>query len=77
MQIHFIRNVTLIIHTGRIGAKGKHQQPALTIWFRNIDILCRLNALQLSPLRATLTGRAWGWGNLRLGFQIPHLFMQT
>jgi hypothetical protein len=57
--------------------QGKGKRPSLTIWFRNLDSLCRSLTLQISPLRATFTGRAFAWGKLPLVFRLEHLFNPT
>ena len=57
--------------------EGKGKRPSLTVWFRNLDVLCRALTLQISPLRAALTGQAFGWGNLPLLFRLEYLFNPT
>ena len=57
--------------------EGKAKRPSLTIWFRNYHVLCRVLTLQLSPLRATLTGQAFAWGNVPLAFRLESLFNPT
>jgi hypothetical protein len=53
-----------------------HRPPAgLTLWFRNVDALCRALTLRLTPLRAMLTGQAIAWGNLPLLFRMRYLFL--
>lgn len=56
---------------------GKGKRPSLTIWFRNLDSVCRSLTLQISPLRATFTGQAFAWGRLPLIFRLEHLFNPT
>lgn len=57
--------------------EGKGKRPSLTVWFRNLDVLCRALTLQVHPLRAVLTGQAIGWGNLPLLFRLEELFNPT
>ena len=54
--------------------RGKGKRPSLTIWFRSLDLLCRALTLQITPIRAALTGQAFGWGNLSLLFRLEYLF---
>ncbi len=56
---------------------GRGKRPSLTIWFRNLDTLCRVLTLQIGPLRAALTGQVLGWGNVPLIFRLPRLFNPT
>jgi hypothetical protein len=44
---------------------------------RNTDVLCRLMMLQTSLVGAFARGQMLAWGNLSLGFRIPHLFIPT
>ena len=58
--------------------EGKGERPSLTVWFRTLDVLCRTLTLQISPIRATLTGQTFAWGRkLLLVFQLEHLFNPT
>lgn len=61
------------------GKRPPHRASAqgLTIWFRTLDALCRSLTLQMSPLRAALTGQVFAWGNLPLIFRLEHLFNPT
>ena len=59
-------------------AEGTGKRPSLTIWFRNLDVLCRILTLQIRPVRAALTGQAFVWGcKPLLAFQLEHLFNPT
>ncbi len=62
---------------GCTAGQGRIKRPTLTMWFRNSDALCRVFTLQMSPLRAILTGQVFGWGDLRLEFRLEHLFSPT
>jgi hypothetical protein len=57
--------------------QGKGIRPSLIIWFRSMDTLCRALTLQISPIRAALTGQAFAWGNLPLLFRLEYLFNPT
>ena len=61
------------------GATGESaaRRPALTVWLRSPDALCRLLTIQISPVGALLTGQMFAWGSLSLGFRIPYLFTPT
>ena len=65
--------VTMAPVGSKVGA-GKYSRPTLKIWFRDADALCRALTLQISPLKALLTGQTFAWGDLRLGFQMEWLF---
>lgn len=62
---------------GGASGEGAAAHPALRMWFRSAHALCRVSTLQVPLARAALTGQLVCWGNLRLGLQIPRLFMPT
>lgn len=53
---------------------GEHF-PSLVIWVSSVDALLRVFTLQMSMVRAILTGRMLGLGNIRLGFRLYELFL--
>ena len=58
-------------------SEGAAPRPALTVWTRSANSLCRLMMLQVSIIGAMVRGEMLAWGNLGLGFRIPHLFVPT
>jgi hypothetical protein len=62
---------------GGMGYTGSANPAALTLRFRNADIFCKAYTLQLTPMRALLTGQIFATGNLRLGFRLPYLLNPT
>ena len=69
-------HVTAAPNGGEAG-EGAAPRPALTVWTRSADSLCRLMMLQVSIVGAMVRGEMLAWGNYGLGFKIPHLFVPT
>lgn len=68
--------ITMAPDGGSVG-EGAHPHPALSVWTRNTDALCRLLMIQTSIVGAMARGQMLAWGDLRLGLRIPHLFIPT
>jgi hypothetical protein len=67
----------LINPQGGDAGEGWAKAETVTIWARNANALCRLFTLQVSPLRAALTGTMLAWGNVPLAFRLLRLFRPT
>ncbi|MGH2768258.1 MAG: hypothetical protein ACRDIF_04795, partial [Actinomycetota bacterium] len=62
---------------GGASGEGRVRRPPLTIWVRSPHALCSILTSQISVGRAVATGKAMAWGDLRLAFRLPHLFLGT
>ena len=69
-------HVTAAPNGGEAG-EGAAAHPALTVWARSANALCRLMMLQVSIVGAMARGEMLAWGNFGLGFKIPRLFVPT
>lgn len=57
---------------GQYGA-GRAAKAGLSLWFRDLNVLCQILTGQLSATNALLTGKVLAWGNLVLGFRLSYL----
>jgi len=69
-------HVTAAPDGGEAG-EGATPRPALTVWTRSANSLCRLMMSQVSIVGAMMRGQMLAWGNYGLGFKIPYLFVPT
>lgn len=56
---------------------GRADKAGLTLWFRDLNVLCQIFTGQLSATNALLTGKVLAWGNLILGFRLNYLLDPT
>ncbi len=61
---------------GYVG-QGCVKRPTTTLYFASPDAFCSAFTLQISPIRAALTGKAFVWGNIPLAFKLNRLFTPT
>ena len=59
---------------GGFAGLGCVKQPTTTLYFSSPDAFCSALTLQLSPIKAVLTGKCFAWGNIPLAFKLAHLF---
>jgi hypothetical protein len=55
--------------------EGAGANAAFTLWATNADIFCEMFTLQRDVIGTILTGKAFAWGNILLGFKMPTLFL--